>query len=340
LTLTTGRESIARSILLTYAQYTDRGMLPNNFPDLGDEPMYNTVDATLWYFEAIRAYYFQTGDRELLSTLYPTLESIIAWHTKGTRHGIKVDPDDGLLYAGEDGVQLTWMDAKVDGWVVTPRIGKAVEINALWYNALLSMATFSDQLGESVQPYLYAAERTKRGYRRFWNESSRYCYDVLDGPGGNDESIRPNQIIAVSIHNTPLNLSQQRAIVDTCAMYLLTPFGLRSLAPSTQSGKPNPAYLGSYGGTRQDRDAAYHQGTVWGWLIGPFISAHLRAFNDPLTAKSFLNPIIRQLSSHGIGSISEIFDGDQPFEPRGCISQAWSVAEILRVWKQINNRIN
>jgi len=339
LTLATGRESTARSILLTYAQHIDRGMLPNNFPDVGDKPMYNTVDASLWYFEAIRAYYRQTGDIELLALLYSSLKDIIEWHTEGTRHNIKVDPEDGLIYAGEEGVQLTWMDAKVDGWVVTPRIGKAVEINALWYNALLSMVVFADQLGKPIKPYLKAAERTKLGFGKFWNNRLNYCKDVIGGPDGDDESLRPNQIIAVSIYHSPLDSLQQRDIVDVCTNKLLTPYGLRSLAPSTQTGNPNPDYVGSYGGNREERDAAYHQGTVWGWLIGPFISAHLRAYNDPLTAKSILLPLIRQLSSHGLGSISEIFDGDQPHISRGCISQAWSVAEVLRVSKQIENQL-
>lgn len=339
LTLATGRESITRSILLTYAQYIDHGMLPNNFPDIGDEPIYNTVDASLWYFEAIRAYYSQTGDDELLAILYSSLKDIIEWHTKGTRHNIKVDPADGLIYAGEEGVQLTWMDAKVDNWVVTPRIGKAVEINALWYNALFSMVVFADRLGKSVQPYLRAAEKTKLGFGKFWNNRLKYCKDVIDGPNGDDESLRPNQLIAVSIYHSPLNSSQQRDIVDVCSSNLLTPFGLRSLAPSIQPGIPNPEYVGSYGGNQKERDAAYHQGTVWGWLIGPFISAHLRAYNDPSTAKSFLLPLIHQISNHGLGSVSEIFDGDPPFTARGCISQAWSVAEVLRVSKQIDDQL-
>lgn len=339
LTLTTGKEVQARSILLTYAQFTDRGMLPNNFPDTGDEPMYNTVDATLWYFEALRAYFLQTGDKELLSRLFPTLDSIIEWHIKGTRHNIMVDPEDGLLYSGEKDVQLTWMDAKVDDWVVTPRIGKAVEVSALWYNALLSMVAFAEQIGKSPRSYLAAAKKTKKGFSKFWIDDFEYCYDVVDGPQGNDASLRPNQIIAASIHHSPLKLSQQRSIVDYCTRFLLTPFGLRSLASKSKSGNPNPAYIGSYGGNRTERDAAYHQGTVWAWLMGPFLSAHLRAYNDPQRTKSFLLPMVRQLSNHGLGSISEIFDGDPPFEARGCISQAWSVGELLRVWSQINDQL-
>ena len=335
LTLSTGRESIARSILMTFAQYIDRGMLPNNFPEIGENPAYNTVDATLWYFESIRAYHTHTGDNVLLAELYPILQEIIEWHQRGTRYSIHIDPMDGLIYAGEDDVQLTWMDAKVDDWVVTPRTGKPVEINALWYNALRIMESFADQLGKSSQPYRDAADQTKNGFKRFWNDRGEYCFDVLAGPLGDDDSLRPNQLFAVSLNYSPLKSHQRRAVVDVCTQHLLTPYGLRSLAPFQTFGDPNPDYIGTYGGDRQKRDAAYHQGTVWGWLIGPFISAHLRVYNDPHTAMNYLLPAIEQLSYHGVGSIGEIFDGDPPFTPRGCIAQAWSVAEIIRAWTEI-----
>ena len=331
LTLATGRTAIARSILRTYAQYVDQGMLPNRFPDAGEQPEYNTMDATLWYFEAIRQYYCASQDRDLLQELFPRLEEIISWHFKGTRYRIKVDPADGLLSGGEPGVQLTWMDAKVDDWVVTPRIGKPVEINALWYNALCTMEWICQILGKPPQQYRDAAGKLALGFGRFWNPELGYCYDTLDGPAGNDPSLRPNQLLAVSLKYSPLNPEQQRSVLNACAHDLLTSHGLRSLA------QHEPGYIGSYAGTRYRRDAAYHQGTVWGWLIGPFVSAHWKVYQDPQAALSFIQPLIQHLSDHGLGSISEIFDGDAPFNPDGCIAQAWSVAELLRVMNEIGN---
>ncbi|MEO8355579.1 MAG: amylo-alpha-1,6-glucosidase, partial [Chloroflexota bacterium] len=328
LVLATGRKVEARVILKTFAQYVSEGMLPNRFPDEGEVPEYNTVDATLWYFEAIRAYYQQTTDKALLQELFPVLIEIIDWHEKGTRYQIHVDPVDGLLYAGEVGVQLTWMDAKLGGWVVTPRIGKPVEVNALWYNALFSMAEFARTLGQSPDRYELLAKRVQEGFSRFWDEKSGYCFDVLDAPQGNDLALRPNQLLAVSLHHSPLNEQQQKSVVDICARTLLTSHGLRSLAPG------EPGYIGHYGGSPQQRDGAYHQGTVWGWLMGPFVSAHFRVYRDPRAARAFLEPLLDQLSEHGVGNISEIFDGDAPFAPRGGIAQAWSVAELLRVWRE------
>ncbi len=329
LTLATGRYDVAARILRTFARFVDHGMLPNNFPEVGEQPEYNTADATLWYFEAVRAYHAATDDDELLRDLFPVLQDIIEWHERGTRYHIHVDSDDGLLYAGQPGVQLTWMDAKVDDWVVTPRIGKPVEINALWYNALCIMANFARHLGDQTGlPNLSGlAERARAGFARFWNETAGYCYDVLDGPEGDDLSLRPNQLFAVSLPHSPLTEQQQRAVVDACARHLLTSHGLRSLAPDA------PAYVGHYGGDQRERDGAYHQGTVWGWLIGPFVSAHLRVYGDRELARSFLKPLLHHLTDHGVGSISEIFDGDPPFTPRGCIAQAWSVAEVLRAWQ-------
>jgi predicted glycogen debranching enzyme len=327
LALTTGRHDLAASILRTFAHYLDRGMLPNRFPDEGQAPEYNTVDATLWYFEAIRAYYQATQDDALLRNLYPALRDIVDWHQRGTRYQIQVDPADGLLCSGQEGVQLTWMDAKVDDWVVTPRQGKAVEINALWYNALRIMAAFAALLGESPATYDTLADQAASSFSRFWNDEAGYCYDLIDGPGGDDPALRPNQLFAVSLVHSPLPKAQQRAVVDACARHLLTSHGLRSLAPH------DPAYIGHYGGDRRTRDAAYHQGTTWGWLIGPFVSAHLRVYRDPATARSFLQPLLHQLASHGLGSLSEVFEGDPPFTPRGCIAQAWTVAEVLRAWR-------
>ncbi|MBI3958582.1 MAG: glycogen debranching enzyme family protein [Chloroflexi bacterium] len=329
LALATARYAVAASILRTFAQFVDQGMLPNRFPDAGETPEYNTVDATLWYFEAMRAYVAATGDEDLLGDIFPVLQEMIAWHQKGTRYSIRMDAADGLLYAGETGVQLTWMDAKVGDWVVTPRTGKAVEINALWYNALRNTADFARRLGLPHQEYDTLAGRTRAGFARFWYARGGYCYDVLDGPGGDDPALRPNQLFAVSLPHSPLDPVQQRGVVDVCARHLLTSYGLRSLAAD------DPAYIGHYGGGPRQRDGAYHQGTVWSWLIGPFVSAHLRVYGDPGAARGFLAPFAHHLNDHGLGSISEIFDGDPPFTPRGCIAQAWGVAELLRVWGDI-----
>jgi predicted glycogen debranching enzyme len=287
-------------------------------------PEYNTVDATLWYFEAVRQYFTATGDSELLRELFPVLIAIIDWHLRGTRYNIHVDAHDGLLYAGEPGVPLTWMDARVGDSAVTPRIGKPVEVNALWLNALVTMAQLARALNRPDEPYESMVGRARHGFQRFWNES--YCFDVLDGPEGNDASLRPNQIFAVSLPESPLTGEQQRAVVDVCARYLLTSHGLRSLAP----GHPN--YRGRYAGGPRERDSAYHQGTVWGWLLGPFVQAHLRVYRDPRKAASFLEPMKHLLTTHGLGSATEIFDADAPFVPRGAIAQAWTVAEVLRAW--------
>ncbi len=326
LTISTGRPEVARSILRTFARYVDQGMLPNRFPDAGEQPEYNTVDATLWYFEAVRAYYSATDDDNLLGELFPILADIINWHCRGTRYNIHLDAADGLLYAGVAGVQLTWMDAKVDDWVVTPRIGKPIEVNALWYNALRTMAKFARQLGKPHQEYEAMADRAKYRFSRFWNDETGYCYDVLDSPDGDDALLRPNQIFAVSLPESPLTPAQQKGVVDACGRSLLTSHGLRSLALD------HPQYQGKYGGNQYQRDGAYHQGIVWGWLLGPFVLAHLRVYKNPEQARQFLEPMANHLKAHGVGSLSEIFDGDAPMTPRGCIAQAWTVAEVLRAW--------
>ena len=335
LTLTTGRPDIARFILRTFARYVDRGMLPNVFSDGGETPEYNTVDATLWYFEAIYAYYQHTEDNSLIEELFPVLADIIVNYSQGTRYNIHQD-SDGLLYAGQTGVQLTWMDAKVDDWVVTPRIGKPLEINALWYNALIIMEQFARILDRSEQEYKTLAHAVRTGFSRFWNDKLGYCYDVLDTSDGNDSSLRPNQIFAVSLPSSQapalLNFDQQKSVVDTVNRELLTPYGLRSLA--TQ----DPNYRGIYGGDHRQRDGAYHQGTVWSWLIGHFIQAHLKVYQQPKTARNFLLPMAQQLKTGCVGQISEIFDGDSPFLPRGCFAQAWSVAEVLRSWELLNHK--
>jgi predicted glycogen debranching enzyme len=327
LTLVTGRPSLARHILHTFAQLVDRGLLPNRFPDAGVVPDYNTVDATLWYIEALRAYHAATDDDDLLHALFPVLQEIVTWHERGTQYNIHMDPADGLLTAGAAGVQLTWMDAKVGDWVVTPRTGKAVEVNALWYNALRAMAALARRVGKPAETYDVLAAWAEAGFARFWNEGQGSCYDVIDRSAGDDASLRPNQILAVSLPHSPLPTRQQRAVVDVCARHLLTSYGLRSLAPG------DPAYVGHYGGDQRARDGAYHQGTAWAWLIGPFVSAHLRVYRDPVLARSSVRPLVQHLADDGVGSIGEIFDGDPPFTPRGCFAQAWSVAELLHAWQ-------
>ena len=330
LTLATGRAGVARQILLAFLRYVDGGMLPNNFPDAGGQPEYNTVDAALWYCESIRQYFEATQDAVTLQKLFPVLASMIDAHIAGTRYNIHVDPADGLLYAGAPGVQLTWMDAKIGDWVVTPRAGKPVEINALWINALETMAGFARLLGKPNEAYPRLSAKAKKSFQKFWNAERNCCFDVVDSPGiGNDDALRPNQIFAVSLPVSPLAPEQQKAAVDVCARQLLTSHGLRSLAPG------EPGYTGHYGGSPRDRDAAYHQGTVWGWLLGPFALAHYRVYQDREAALRFLEPLGRQIYSSGLGTLSEIFDGDAPFTPRGCISQAWTVAEVLRAWKKI-----
>lgn len=328
LTLTTGRPEIAKKILLAFARYVDGGMLPNNFPDAGGQPEYNTVDAALWFFEAVRQYFDATQDAATLSKLYPAMAQIISAHLKGTRYHIHVDETDGLLYAGESGVQLTWMDAKIGDWVVTPRIGKPVEVNALCYNALRTMAKLAPITGKSAEPFQKMAGTVRQSFSKFWNSVANCCYDVIDDPRiGNDSSLRPNQIFAVSLPESPLSRDQQKAVVDICARRLLTSHGLRSLA------QEEPGYQGHYGGGPRERDGAYHQGTVWGWLIGPFVLAHFRVYADSRTAQSFLEPLGNQIASHGLGTLSEIYDGNVPSTPRGCIAQAWTVGEVLRAWR-------
>ena len=335
LTLATGRHEIAGTIIRTFAKFVSEGMLPNLFPDAGQPPEYNTVDATLWYFVAIDEYLRATDDRALLAEIYPTLCSIVRWHQRGTRFSIQVDPADGLLRAGEPGVQLTWMDAKVGDWVVTPRIGKPVEINALWFNVLMIMRDCATRIGdaEAAAEYETAAQRTARSFvERFWFAEGGYLYDVVDGPQGNDESLRPNQIFAVSLRHGVLDDERAKSVVDICARHLWTPAGLRSLAPQAAG------YVGSYGGSPRERDAVYHQGTAWSWLLGPFVCAHYRVHGDLAQARAYLDGIRSHLRDACVGQISEIFDGDPPFTAVGCFAQAWGVAEILRAWGELHER--
>lgn len=328
LTLPMGRPEIARKILYSFARYVDGGMLPNNFPDAGGKPEYNTVDAALWYFEAVRQYYAATKEISFVNELFPVLAGIIDAHIRGTRYNIRVDSSDALVSAGSPEVQLTWMDAKIGDWVVTPRIGKPVEINALWVNALNTMAEFARLLARPRDGYEKLSEKATRNFQKFWNADRNYCFDVIEGPdGGNDALLRPNQIFAVSLGANLLSPERQRAIVDAVGQHLLTSHGLRSLAPFEQG------YKGEYARGPRERDSAYHQGTVWGWLLGPFALAHYHTYKDAEVARSFLEPLGRTIYSGGVGTISEIFEGDPPFMPAGCYAQAWSVAELIRAWE-------
>src|SRR5579884_3076835 len=330
LCLATGRFDEARQILETFAHFIDRGMLPNVFPESGAAE-YNTADATLWYLEAWRAYAAASGDTAALKAVFPVLADIVAWHEKGTRYGIGVDPGDGLLRAGEPGVQLTWMDARVGDWVVTPRIGKPVEINALWFNALAAMAAMAERIGRDGSRYREAAARARAGFARYLRPDGAGLYDVLDGPDGDDASLRPNQIFAVSLWASPLDAAAQRRVLEACSGELLTPVGLRSLAPSM------PGYRGRITGGVAERDGAYHQGTVWAWLLGPYALAHYRVHGDAAAAQAVLAGIAPHLADAGLGQISEIFDGDPPHTPRGCPAQAWSVACVLEAWWRLDH---
>ncbi len=329
LCLATGRSGDARLILRAFAAAVDRGMLPNRFPDSGEEPEYNTVDATLWFFVAAHSYLHATGDLELIrEELLPVLRDIIRWHDRGARYGIRVD-GDGLLLAGEPGVQLTWMDAKVGDWVVTPRHGKAVEVNALWYNALAILADLEEACGspDTAVTLRRRAERVRRAFAHlFWNEATGCLSDVVGEDGAVDASIRPNQIFALSLPFPLLSKALAQRVLDVVEAHLLTPFGLRSLS------RDDPAYRPDYAGDSRSRDSAYHQGTVWSWLLGPYVDAlvRTRGGDGREQARRLIDGFERHLGEACVGSVSEIFDGDPPHAPRGAAAQAWSVAELLR----------
>jgi len=325
LTLCTGRHQEAKAILRTFARHVKDGLIPNLFPEGAREGLYHTADATLWYFHALDRYLSATGDHETLSQLYPLLKDVIQRHRKGTSFHIGVDPDDGLLRAGAAGYQLTWMDAKVDDWVVTPRRGKPVEIQALWYNALRLMGDWAEHEGEPPEPWRGLAAQVEASFhRRFWYEPGRHLYDVIDGERGDDASLRPNQIFSLSLRFPVLRQERWRPVVEALTRHLLTPFGLRTLS------RTHPDYKPTYAGDLRARDAAYHQGTVWAWLIGHYIDARLLVETDKAAAHGLLAAFHTHLQDAGIGTISEIFDAEPPYRPRGCIAQAWSVAEVLR----------
>lgn len=330
LTLSTGRYTEAGWILRTFAYYVRDGLIPNMFPEGKKEGLYHTADATMWFFHALDRYLDATGDRETLRLILPTLVNIINFHIKGTRFGIGVDEQDGLLRQGAEGYQLTWMDAKVGDWVVTPRRGKAVEINALWYNALRLMETWLGEEGNEsdAQTMKVAAERAYQSFNeRFWYAQGNYLYDVVDGEQGDDTACRPNQLLAFSLPHPVLQQDRWAPVLEIVNTRLSTPVGLRSLSPG------HPDYKSKYFGDLRSRDAAYHQGTVWAWLIGPFIDAWLRVHPaDRQGARRFLRGFEPHLNEGCIGSISEVFDAEEPFTQRGCVAQAWSVAEVLRCW--------
>ena len=329
LILSAGRAEMAKSILTEFAAHVDQGMLPNRFPDAGENPEYNTVDATLWFFEAVRTLLQSTNDYNFVrTTLYSVLVDIINWHVKGTRYNIHVD-SDGLLFSGEPGVQLTWMDAKVGDWVVTPRTGKAVEIQALWYNALRVMESLAEKFGDKANQNQYktmAAFARKSFNAQFWNEETGCLYDVVNGDD-RDSSIRPNQVLAISLTNSMVSKARAKSILCVVERELLTPRGLRTLSPN------DSRYIRRYEGDPRSRDGSYHQGTVWPWLMGPYITAHMKTFGENAGrsfAADWLNNFEDHLTEACLGQVSEIFDGDHPHTPRGCVAQAWSVAELLR----------
>ena len=329
LTLCTGRQREAGYILRTFGHYVRDGLIPNMFPEGTKEGLYHTADATLWFFHATDRYVKATNDRSTLRQLLPKLTSIVEHHIRGTRFGICVDPEDGLVRQGEEGYQLTWMDAKVDGWVVTPRRGKAVEINALWYNALRLLAGW---LGDEADPMAatideYARRAQESFNRRFWYEEGGYLYDVVDGEQGDDPACRPNQVLAISLPHPVLVRERWDPVFTVIRDRLLTPVGLRSLAPGHRD------YKAQYYGDLRARDAAYHQGTVWGWLAGPFVDAWMKLHPADLDgARRVLEGFTAHLNESGVGTLSEIFDAEAPYTARGCIAQAWSVAEVLRAW--------
>jgi glycogen debranching enzyme len=330
LLLYTGRHGEARGLLKAFASFAHNGLIPNRFPDGGEPPVYNAADATLWMFHAIDRYIAATNDWILLKELFPILSEIIEWYVRGTDYGIHVDAQDGLLSAGAPGVQLTWMDAKVGDWVVTPRRGKPVEVNALWYYTLTVMEAWAVHLSIDATQYSQLRTQVRQHFAsRFWYREGGYLYDVVDVDGisgRNDASLRPNQLFAASLTHDLLSEEQVISLFQKVTNDLLTPFGLRTLSPS------DPNYHDHFHGNLRERDSAYHQGTVWPWLIGPYIDVHLRVHNDRAALKPLLLPLVEQLWEACLGTIGEVAEPEAPFAPGGCFAQAWSVAEVLRCW--------
>jgi predicted glycogen debranching enzyme len=328
LALVTGRHAEAGFILRTFAHYVRDGLIPNMFPEGNNAGLYHTADATLWFFHAVERFVATTGDRTTLRLLLPVLEDIIDHHRRGTRFGIHVDSADGLLVQGQEGYALTWMDAKLGDLVITPRRGKAVEINALYYNALRLLERWlrEERSDAAAAAIGVAADRARDAFnRRFWYEEGGYLYDVVDGERGDDSAFRPNQVLAVSLAHPVLDPERWAPVIDQVEKRLVTPGGLRSLAEG------HPDYKASYFGDLRKRDMAYHQGTAWAWLAGPFIEAWLKVHPDDLApAYKLTADLVRHLDEACVGSISEIFDAAPPYTPRGCFAQAWSVSETLR----------
>ncbi len=328
LTLATGRHGDAAAVLRAFARHVRNGLIPNLFPEGNAEGLYHTADATLWMFHALDRYVAESGDRGTLRRLLPTMEDVVRHHLRGTRFGIGVDPSDGLLRQGAEGYALTWMDAKYEGWVVTPRRGKAVEINALWYRALRVLERWLGEEGRDTdaRAVAEAADRARESFnRRFWYAAGGYLYDVVDGEGGDDPACRPNQLLAVSLPDPVLDRALWAPVVEKVRAELLTPVGLRSLA------RGHPDYRASYHGDLRTRDAAYHEGTIWSWLIGPFVDAWLKVDGDRAAARRFLDGLVAHLGDACVGQVSEVFDAEAPYAPRGCVAQAWGIAELLRV---------
>jgi predicted glycogen debranching enzyme len=326
LTLATGRPELAREILLTWAAHADRALIPHRFTEPGGQPDYHSVDASLWLFQAVRAYHEATGDDELLDELFATLEDIGAWFERGDRHGIAADPRDGLIRAGGEGMSRTWMDARADGEPVTPRAGKPVEVNALWFNALTAMTAFARRLGQPDDAYADMARRVGHAFERFWNPETGCLFDVIDGPQGPDPSVRPNQIFAVSLPDTPLAAARRRAVLERCTRRLAIPFGLRTLSPE------DDGYRAHYAGTPAEKEACAHTGSAWVWLLPHYALAHYRVHGDRAAALAVLEPLGELLELSGIGFLPEMVEGAAPHAPRGAIAHAWAVGEALRVW--------
>jgi predicted glycogen debranching enzyme len=329
LLLCTGRYSEARGVLKAFTSYMHNGLIPNRFPDRGEEPVYNAVDATLWMIRALNLYLLKTGDWTLLKDLFPVLRDSIQWYIHGTEYGIQVDPQDGLLRTGVSGVPLTWM--------IMPRIGKAVEVNALWYYALSAMEGWAVRLSTDATQYGQLRGQVRQSFAaRFWYETGGYLYDVVDveGVGGqNDPALRPNQLFAASLNHELLTEVQVTSMLQKVTEHLLTPAGLRSLSPT------DPAYCARFAGDRDQRESAYHQGTVWQWLIGAYVDVHLRVYNDYDALLPFLSSFVPQLWERCLGTISEVAEPEPPFTVEGCFAQAWSVAEMLRCWQLIRGSI-
>ena len=337
LTLVTKREEEGKEIVRTFLTNLKDGLIPNTLPDGGSEPDYHAADASLWLIYACHAIYSETGSLDFVSILYPKLQEIVLSYVRGTRYGIRME-EDGLVSAGDENTSLTWMDARIDGKPVTPRFGKPVELSALWYNALCSMESFARNLNKESDAHSFQtiADMVKTSFnQKFWDDDRKCLHDVLVDNNG-DARTRPNQILSLSLPYPVLAENRWRDVLRVVEAELLTPVGLRSLSPL------DPDYRGTYTGTKNERSLAYHQGSAWPWLLGPFVTAYVRVFSAEPKTLSFVRqlytPFIKRMQEAGVGSISEIYDGEPPNTARGCISQAWNVAELLRSYARDANQ--